>query len=148
MDNSQPNKPSGPLAEFTSKPVFQLAIPALDLAALRVFYVDVLGSKVEREDVDTLELSFFGGRLQAFRVDAMPVAVHGRRGGKAMPVPNFGLLMSWQDWHRAVDHLNYVGITYRMPPTTLTMPEGGTEAWFAIADPSGNCLAFGATKTD
>ena len=148
MDNKQSNKPSGPLAEFTSRPVFQLAIPALDLAALRVFYVDVLGSKIEREDVDTLELSFFGGRLRAFRVDTMPVSVDGRRGGKAIPVPNFGLVMSWEDWHRAVDHLNYVGITYRVSPTTLLTPEGRTEAWFAIADPSGNCLAFGATKAD
>lgn len=147
MDN-QPKEPSGPLAEFTSRPVFQLTIPARDLAALRVFYVDVLGSKVEREDADTLELSFFGGRLRAFCVDAMPVAVSGRRGGKTMPVPNFGLLMSWEDWHRAVDHLNYVGITYRVPPTTVTTPEGRTEAWFAIADPSGNCLAFGATRAD
>ncbi len=145
MDNNPP-KPTGPLAEFTSRPTFQLAIPALDLAQLRVFYVDVLGSKIEREDDDTLELSFFGGSLRAFRVETMPVLVTGRRGGKAIPVPNFGLVMSWEDWHRAVDHLNYVGITYRMSPTTLTTLDGRTEAWFAIADPSGNCLAFSAAK--
>ena len=145
MDNN-PNKPSGPLAEFTSRPAFQLAIPALDLAALRVFYVDVLGSKVEREDSDTLELAFFGGILRAFRTATMPVSVSGRRGSKTIPVPNFGLEMSWEDWHRAVDHLNYVGITYRMAPTTLITSAGRTEAWFAIADPSGNCLAFSAAK--
>jgi uncharacterized protein len=144
--DSNPHKPSGPLAEFTSRPSFQLAIPALELATLRVFYVDVLGSKIEREDSDSLELSFFGGSLRAFRVESMPVLVTGRRGGKAIPVPHFGLVMSWEDWHRAVDHLNYVGITYRMPPTTLITPEGSTEAWFAIADPSGNCLAFSAAK--
>lgn len=146
MDNSTANKPSGPLAEFSSRPSFQLAIPALDLAAVRVFYVDVLGSRVEHEDTDHIELAFFGGRLNAYRVDTMPPVATGRRGGKAIPVPNFGLLMSWEDWHRAVDHLNYVGITYRMTPTMLTGPAGHAEAWFAITDPSGNCLAFGATR--
>ncbi len=148
MDNNPPSKPSGPLAEFTSRPTFQLAIPALDLGALRVFYVDLLGSSVHREDANSLELIFFGGRLQAYKVTKMPETVAGQRGGKSVPVPNFGLLMSWVDWHRAVDHLNYVGITYRLLPTTLAGPDGGTEAWFAITDPSGNCLAFGTSRGD
>ncbi len=146
MANNPPAKPSGPLAEFTSRPAFQLAIPALDLAAARVFYVDVLGSQVEHADGDVLELAFFGGRLSVYRVDAMPAPAHGRRGGKALPVPNFGLMMSREDWHRAVDHLNYVGITYCMTPTTLTDGRGRVEAWFAISDPSGNCLAFSASR--
>ncbi|MGD9600474.1 MAG: VOC family protein [Gammaproteobacteria bacterium] len=145
MDSSETTRPSGPLAEFSAQPSFQLAIPARDLAALRVFYVDVLGSRVEREDPDMLELAFFGGRLVAYHVADMPPSATGRRGGKPIPVPNFGLMMSWEDWHRAVDHLNYVGITYRMTPTMLTL-DGRTEAWFAIADPSGNCLAFGASR--
>ena len=146
MANNPSAKSIGPLAEFTTRPAFQLAIPALELGAARVFYVDVLGAQVEHADADVLEIAFFGGRLSVYRVDAMPAAAHGRRGGKAIPVPNFGLVMSWEDWHRAVDHLNYVGITYCMTPTTLTDGQGRTEAWFAISDPSGNSLAFSAAR--
>jgi extradiol dioxygenase family protein len=148
MDNKPSNKPQGPLAEFTSRPVFQLAIPATDLAAQRVFYCDVLGSRVTRDESDILELSFFGGTLCVYRVQAMPATVTGRRNGKEIPVPNFGLLMGWEDWHRAVDHLNYVGISYRMPPTRVPTGGEGSEMWFAINDPSGNCLAFGTTRPE
>jgi extradiol dioxygenase family protein len=140
------NKPQGPLAEFTSRPVFQLAIPATDLAAEKVFYCDVLGSRVMHEEAELLELSFFGGTLCLYRVEVMPVTASGRRNGREIPVPNFGLVMSWEDWHRAVDHLNYVGISYRMAPTRSRTVEGRTEMWFAIEDPVGNCLAFGATE--
>lgn len=146
MDNKSSTSPQGPLAEFTSRPVFQLAIPATDLAAQKIFYCDVLGSRVAREDAALLELSFFGGLLCVYRVAAMPATVAGQRNGKEMPVPNFGLMMSWEDWHRAVDHLNYVGISYRMPPTRSRGATGQAEMWFAITDPSGNCLAFGAIE--
>ncbi len=143
MANQQTD--AGPLAEFTSRPTFQLSIPALDLAAARLFYHDLLGSRVEREDEHCIECAFFGGRLTLYRVDKVPEACSGERGGKRIPIPSFGLLMSWEDWHRAVDHLNYVGVSYRLAPSTFAH-HGAQEAWFAIADPSGNVLSFGARQ--
>lgn len=144
-DNPRPDA-SGPLAEFTSRPVFQLAVPARDLAAMRRFYVDVLGSRVEREDPAWLEFSFFGGRLIAYQVERLPEGVAGARGGRPFPVPSFGLVMGWEDWHRAIDHLSYVGIRYHQAPATITHADGQAEAWFAIADPGGNILTFGAVR--
>lgn len=146
MADSPRPEASGPLAEFTRRPVFQLAVPARDLAAMRRFYVDVLGSRVERETGDWLEFSFFGGRLIAYHVTQAPDSVAGARGGKPFPVPSFGLVMGWEDWHRAVDHLSYVGIAYHQAPATITNEEGQVEAWFAIADPGGNILTFGAVR--
>jgi extradiol dioxygenase family protein len=139
---------SGPLAEFTTRPVFQLAVPARDLAAMRRFYVDVLGSRVAREAPAWLEFSFFGGRLIAYQVNQMPAGVSGARGGRPFPIPSYGLLMGWEDWHRAVDHLSYVGIAYHQAPATFTNEDGEVEAWFAIADPAGNVLTFGAERGD
>jgi len=136
---------AGPLAEFTSRPTFQLSIPVLDLDAARRFYHDLLGSRVERQDEHCVECAFFGGRLALYQVEHIPETTHGLRGDKRVPVPSFGLLMSWEDWHRAVDHLNYVGVSYRLAPTVFAH-EGATEAWFAIADPSGNVLSFGARQ--
>ena len=146
MVNKKPK--TGPLEEFTQRPVFHLTVPASDLAAMRVFYVETLGSKIERESADFLEFTFFGGILIAARVHVSPANSTVVPGAGGLPLPNFGLIMSWEDWHRAVDHLNYVGVTYRVSPVVHTAGDGREEALFAIADPSGNCLAFRARKAE
>jgi len=138
--------PIGPLAEFSVRPQFQLSLPATDLALLRGFYVDVLGSRIVHDSAEELELSFFGGILIAYQVDTLPNSTSSAFGGRQVPLPNFGLVMGWEDWHRAVDHLNYVGVIYRVPPTMVTAPDASQSALFVIADPSGNCLSFRAHK--
>ncbi|MBI2800790.1 MAG: hypothetical protein HYX63_11025 [Gammaproteobacteria bacterium] len=145
MANKQPS--AGPLEEFTQRPVFQLTLAAVDLAATRVFYVETLGSTIERESADAIDFNFFGGTLIAQRVPVSPATAQVVLGADGLPLPNFGLSMSWEDWHRAVDHLNYVGVTYRLAPTMQTTADGRDGALFAIDDPSGNCLAFHAYKT-
>jgi uncharacterized protein len=144
--NASTDKPQGPLAEFTSRPIFQLSIPAPEPARVRDFYQDLLGSRLVRETPEVLEFSFFGGMLCVYRVERMPETLQGERNGRAMPVPTFGLLMSWEDWHRAVDHLNYVGIEYTTPPGRSMTTDGREEMWFVITDPAGNHLGFGTAR--
>ena len=139
-------KTQGALAEFTSRPLFHLAIPALMPLDLRDFYCDLLGSKLVRETSALLEFSFFGGLLCVYQVAAMPQVAMAERDGRGMPVPHFGLLMSWEDWHRAVDHLNYVGVEYVQAPARSQTSDGRLEMWFVIADPAGNHLAFGTAR--
>ena len=50
--------------------------------------------------------------------------------------------MGWEDWHRAVDHLNYVGVRYLEAPHFEARGATDERAEFCIADPSGNCLGF------
>jgi uncharacterized protein len=138
--------PIGPLAEFSIRPQFQLSLPTTNLTALRSFYVDVLGSRIVRDTADELEFSFFGGVLVAYRVDVLPTLPTCAFGDRQVPLPNFGLIMGWEDWHRAVDHLNYVGVIYRVPPTMVSAADGSQLALFAIADPSKNCLSFRANR--
>ncbi|MSR13767.1 MAG: hypothetical protein EXR86_04230 [Gammaproteobacteria bacterium] len=116
------------------------------MAAVRGFYVDVLGSRIIREAANELDLSFFGGILVVYLVTALPSTAHSEFGGRQVPLPNFGLVMGWEDWHRAVDHLNYIGVMYCVPPTLVDAEDGGLAALFAIADPSKNCLSFRAYK--
>lgn len=149
MDSKTPptDKPQGPLAEFTSRPIFHLSIPASEPARVRDFYQDLLGSRLVRETPEVLEFSFFGGMLCIYRVEGMPASLSGTRNGRELPVPNFGLLMSWEDWHRAVDHLNYVGIEYTVSPGLSRTPDGREEMWFVITDPAGNHLGFGTARS-
>ena len=136
------NNPSnGALAEFSSRPLFHLALPALDLKTTRLFYTDVLGAKVERADGDHIDFNFFGGLLTVHRVDTLPSPTRAVSNEDVTPLPNFGLVMGWEDWHRAVDHMNYIGVAYRVPPS-IKCETDRQFASFAINDPSGNCLSF------
>ena len=140
-------KSNGALDEFTSRPIFHLSLPALDLHATRMFYTDVLGARLEQAHPEHLDFNFFGGLLTVQHVATLPTAMSSLVGDDAIPLPNFGLVMGWEDWHRAVDHLNYIGVTYRVPPSIRGDNTGRQFASFAIVDPSGNCLSFTAHET-
>ena len=127
----------GPLEEFTARPRPRIAIGVDELAATRRFYEDTLGCRVLAERSQALLLDFFGCELEARLrgAEAAPAAVVGT-------LPRFGLVMGWDDWHRAVDHLNYVGVRYLEAPHFEARGEADERAEFCIADPSGNCLGF------
>ena len=129
----------GPLEEFTTRPRPRIAIGVHDLAVTRRFYEDTLGCRVLDERGDGLTIDFFGCEL-----DARLVA----RDGAPVPqsLPRFGLVMAWEDWHRAVDHLNYIGVRYLEAPRFEARGSADERAEFCIADPSGNCLGFAAWR--
>jgi len=54
--------------------------------------------------------------------------------------------MDWEDWHRAVDHMTYIGVEFRVQPHVRFKDKVGEQATFFLADPSGNCLEFKAFK--
>jgi len=136
----------GPLEEFRSRPTFHLAFPVQDLAATRAFYVDVLGCRVGRATDQWMDFNFFGYQITAHVVpqrlprDSNKVEEHD------IPVPHFGLIMDWEDWHLAVDHMTYIGIRFRVEPHVRFKGKVGEQATFFLEDPSGNCLEFKAFK--
>ena len=137
MDN-KPGK-GGPLEEFTSQPRPCIAIAVHDLAVTRRFYEDTLGCRVVDERATGLTIDFFGCEL-----DARLVARDGAQATQLLP--RFGLVMGWEDWHRAVDHLNYIGVRYLEAPRFDARGTPDERAEFCIADPSGNCLGFAAWR--
>ena len=129
----------GPLDEFTTRPRPRIAIAVHDLATTRRFYEETLGCRVVGERGDGLTIDFFGCELDARLVPA---------GEPTNPqrLPRFGLVMGWEDWHRAVDHLNYIGVRYLEAPCFDARGTPDERAEFCIADPSGNCLGFAAWR--
>lgn len=138
----------GSLAEFTTKPVFQLAIPVRDLTATRVFYCDVLGCAAIRSDTRSIDFNFFGYPLSAQLVDDALERVTDSQtiGPSGAVLPRFGLIIGWEDWHRAVDHLNYIGVGFNAPPQVLAKGLLEEHATFSLQDPGGNCLEFKAFR--
>ena len=136
----------GPLEEFESRPSFHLAFPVVDLEATRNFYVDILGCQEGRSDERWADFNFFGFQITAHLVNNnQPTGVN-TVDEHDIPIPHFGLIMSWEDWHRAVDHLTYIGVDFKVEPHIRFKGKTGEQATFFVSDPSGNCLEFKAFK--
>lgn len=139
-------KPGAAVEEFRQRPLFHLAFPVDDLEATRTFYVDVLGCRVGRTSETWIDFDFFGYQITAHRLGEKKSAPTNPVDGHAIPIPHFGLIMSWEDWHRAVDHMNYIGVAFRVAPHIRFKDLPGEQATFFLEDPSGNCLEFKAFK--
>ena len=132
--------------EFRQRPLFHLAFRVHDLAATRNFYVDVLGCRVGRSSATWIDFDFFGYQISAHCLAKDAPAPSNEVDGHDIPIPHFGLIMSWEDWHRAVDHMNYIGVSFRVAPHIRFKDQPGEQATFFLEDPSGNCLEFKAFK--
>lgn len=134
------------IEEFRQRPLFHLAFPVTCLDATRTFYVDVLGCRVGRTSENWIDFDFFGYQITAHKVAEARAIVADPVAGQAVPIPHFGLIMSWEDWHRAVDHMNYIGVRFRVAPHVRFKDQPGEQATFFLEDPSGNCLEFKAFR--
>ncbi len=139
-------KKSDAVEEFRQRPLFHLAFPVDDLEAARRFYVDVLGCRVGRTDELWIDFDFFGYQITAHKTPPRRLAGENAVDGHNIPIPHFGLIMSWEDWHRAVDHMNYIGVEFRVQPHVRFKDAVGEQATFFLQDPAGNCLEFKAFK--
>ena len=137
---------SSPLEEFQGRPSFHLAFPVSDLEATRSFYVDVLGCRVGRSADKWLDLNFFGYQITAHQVPSRDSRSQNNVDDHDIPIPHFGLIMDWEDWHRAVDHMTYIGVEFLVEPHVRFKGMVGEQATFFLEDPSGNCLEFKAFK--
>lgn len=138
--------PPPAVEEFRQRPLFHLAFAVDDLQAARDFYVDVLGCRVGRSADHWIDFDFFGYQITAHLVTTTNERGSNEVDGESIPVPHFGLIMSWEDWHRAVDHMNYIGVKFRVAPHIRFRDAPGEQATFFLTDPAGNCLEFKAFR--
>ena len=131
---------NGPLDEFTRRPAMRILVFCPDLHAARSFYEETLGCRIASASDDLLVFEFFGGRLYIQR-GAGPAAQ-----GISTGIAEFGLEMGWEDWHRAVDHLNYIGVRYAASPSISARGTPQEAAHFSIEDPGGNRLGFTSSR--
>jgi len=131
---------SGPLDEFTRRPAMRIVVSCPDLPAARRFYEETLGCRIAQASDEVLIFEFFGGKLYVQRGDG-PAAQ-----GMTTGIAEFGLEMGWEDWHRAVDHLNYIGVRYAAPPSFSGRGTPQEAAHFSMEDPGGNRLGFTSSR--
>ena len=62
--------------------------------------------------------------------------------GVQVPVPHFGVVLSWEDWHALADRLRERGMSFVVEPQIRFKGQTGEQATMFFADPSGNALEF------
>lgn len=134
---------------MSSTPRFHLAFSVNDLESTRDFYVGVLGCGVGRSDARWIDFDLFGHQIVA-HLDEDKKASDARNSvdGDEVPVPHFGLIMSWSDWQAFAEKLKAAKVTFEIEPRTRFAGLPGEQATMFFYDPSGNALEFKAFRND
>ena len=126
---------------------FHLAFPVHDLAAARAFYVGLLGCGVGRSAADWIDFDLYGHQLVAHLDRAARGAGHSNPvDGHDVPVPHFGVVLGWEDWHALAERLDRAGVVFGIAPHIRFAGQVGEQATMFFRDPSGNALEFKAFR--
>jgi extradiol dioxygenase family protein len=132
-----------PAVSSRSLPPFHLAFAVVDLAATRAFYGELLGCGIGREDERWIDFDFFGHQITAHQIDGLARAnATNLVDGKGVPIPHFGAVLAWDDWHALAERLRQAGIEFIIEPHIRFPGQVGEQATMFLADPSGNHLEF------
>lgn len=129
---------------------FHLAIAVHDLAAARRFYGERFGCNEGRSSEEWVDFDFFGHQLVA-HIDpsrqAFTSPTHTNNvDGQEVPVPHFGVVLSWQAWHELAGCLRAQRTAFVIEPGVRFAGKAGEQATFFLYDESGNALEFKAFR--
>jgi uncharacterized protein len=134
---------------MSSIPRFHLAFSVNDLTLARSFYEGVLGCGVGRSDTHWIDFDLYGHQIVAHLDKAKADrAISNAVDGDDVPVPHFGLILSWSDWELLADRLQGAGVTFVIEPHVRFNGLPGEQATMFFRDPSGNALEFKAFRND
>lgn len=127
---------------------FHLAIPVNNLETNRKFYREVLRCEEGRSSECWVDFNFFGHQLVIHEVPTgdSPKQDHNQVDGHAVPVPHFGVVLSWSDWESLAERLQELKLEFVIEPYVRFEGEPGEQATMFFHDPAGNALEFKAFK--
>ena len=126
---------------------FHLAFPVDDLAAARDFYGRVLGCPEGRSSAEWIDFSLFGHQIVAHL--SPPKADgdhHNAVDGHDVPVPHFGVVLPWEQFHAFAERLRGHGVKFVIEPCIRFAGQVGEQATMFFRDPAGNALEFKAFR--
>ena len=127
---------------------FHLAVPVDDLDEARTFYRDTLGCSEGRSSDHWVDFDFFGHQFVIhYKPKNAKEDLHSNPvDGHDVPVPHFGVVLEWDQWHELVEKLNRVDMKFVIEPYIRFKGEVGEQATMFFLDPCGNALEFKAFK--
>ena len=125
---------------------FHLAIPVHDLSAARSFYGATLACGEGRCSGEWVDFDFFGHQLVVHLDTSRQPLHYNQVDGKDVPVPHFGVVLEWAEWHALAARLRDSGVGFVIEPGIRFRGQVGEQATMFLLDPSGNALEFKAFK--
>jgi hypothetical protein len=126
---------------------FHFSFFVKDLASTRQFYGKVLGCKEGRSTESWVDFDFFGNQLSAHITGAVTLTQNtGRVDGTSVPMPHFGAVLSWEEFHSLAERVRKADISFVIEPRIRFAGQPGEQATMFFLDPSGNALEFKAFK--
>ncbi len=126
---------------------FHLAIPVDDLDKARHFYGTIMRCPEGRTSEQWTDYNFYGHQLvihhqptSGKRENRNPVDGHD------VPIPHFGVVLAWEDWHQLRDRVVSEGIQFVIEPYIRFEGLPGEQATMFFYDPCGNALEFKSFK--
>ncbi|VVO14327.1 hypothetical protein PS706_03727 [Pseudomonas fluorescens] len=128
---------------------FHLAIPVYDLAAARHFYGQVFGLEEGRSSEHWVDFNFFGHQLVIHEHPKTPSQESAHTNavdGHNVPVPHFGVVLGWEEWHALAERLQAQQTPFVLEPHIRFKGQVGEQATLFLFDPCGNALEFKAFR--
>ena len=115
-----------------------------DLAEARRFYGGLLGCPEGRSSAEWVDFDFFGHQLVAHldHGGESRKPLYNPVDGKDVPVPHFGVVLEWNQWHALAERLRAAGVAFGIEPGIRFQGRVGEQATMFFQDPSGNALEF------
>ncbi len=126
---------------------FHLAFPVDDLPRARDFYGRLLGCPEGRSSAEWIDFDFFGHQVVAHLAPPRQPARgagdhHNEVDGHDVPVPHFGVVLAWDDFHALATRLRQHGLKFVIAPYVRFAGQVGEQATMFFHDPAGNALEF------
>ena len=126
---------------------FHLAIPVNDLEKSRNFYKNILGCEEGRSSNHWVDFNFFGHQLVIhFKEKESDDTKTNPVDGKDVPIPHFGVILEWNDFHDFSKKLIEKKINFIIEPYIRFEGLPGEQATMFFKDPCGNALEFKSFK--
>jgi hypothetical protein len=121
---------------------FHIAFPVHDLDQARAFYGGVLGCPEGRSSARWIDFDLYGHQIVAHLAEGSGARAHNPVDGHDVPVPHFGVVLEWTEFHALAERLRERGMVFAIPPYTRFAGQPGEQATMFFFDPSGNALEF------
>lgn len=128
---------------------FHVAVPVYDLEEARKFYREVLKCSEGRSDTLWTDFNLYGHQ---FVIHLKPKPAEQLKhhfnpvDGHDVPVPHYGVVLEWNQWHDLETQLKQQNIQFIIEPGIRFKGKPGEQATMFFLDPSGNALEFKAFK--
>ena len=128
--------------------LFHLAIPVSDLDTANDFYINVLGCSKGRSSTKWMDFNFYGHQLVCHEVKELINKNSNDVDGNNIPVPHFGIILDWDQFHKLSADLQSKNINFIIEPTIRFKGKVGEQAIMFLHDPSGNAIEFKSFKNE